>query len=228
MWNANRYSDDSWYQTVNPKKSKAKNKDSKFNRVTGRLFILSAPSGAGKTTLRHAILDRFPEMIYSVSYTTRKPRPGEKNGKDYYFIKNEEFKKKIEKDQWAEWAKVHGNYYGTPAEFLDKGLALGFDILLEIDVQGAILILERYPESITIFIMPPSLKILMKRLEERGADSKEVIENRLLNAEKEIAQKNIYRHIIINDQLPKAIRELVSVIEQYRDHQRLLGCPFVP
>lgn len=196
--------------------------------MTGRLFILSAPSGAGKTTLRHAILDRFPEMIYSVSYTTRKPRPGEKNGKDYYFIKNEEFKKKIEKDKWAEWAKVHGNYYGTPAEFLDKGLALGFDILLEIDVQGAILILKRYPESITIFIMPPSLKVLMKRLEERGADSKEVIENRLLNAEKEIAQKNIYRHIIINDQLPKAIGELVSVIEQYRDHQRLPDCPFVP
>ena len=213
---------------MNPKKSKAKNKDPKFNRVTGRLFILSAPSGAGKTTLRHAILDRFPEMIYSVSYTTRKPRPGEKNGKDYYFIKNEEFKKKIEKDKWAEWAKVHGNYYGTPAEFLDKGLALGFDILLEIDVQGAIMILERYPESITIFIMPPSLKILMKRLEERGADSREVIENRLLNAEKEIAQKNIYRHIIINDQLPKAIGELVSVIEQYCDHQRLPDCPFVP
>lgn len=213
---------------MNPKKSKAKNKDPKFNRVTGRLFILSAPSGAGKTTLRHAILDRFPEMIYSVSYTTRKPRPGEKNGKDYYFIKNEEFKKKIEKEQWAEWAKVHGNYYGTPAEFLDKGLALGFDILLEIDVQGAISILERYPESITIFIMPPSLKVLMKRLEKRGEDSKEAIEDRLLNAEKEIAQKNIYRHIIINDQLLKAIGELVSVIEQYRDHQRLPDCPFVP
>lgn len=167
-------------------------------------------------------------MIYSVSYTTRKPRPGEKNGKDYHFIKNEEFEKKIEKDQWAEWAKVHGNYYGTPVEFLDKGLASGFDILLEIDVQGAVLILERYPESITIFIMPPSLKILMKRLEKRGTDSKKVIENRLLNAEKEIAKKNIYRHIIINDQLPKAIGELVSVIEQYGDHQRLPDCPFVP
>lgn len=210
------------------KKSKAKNIDPKFNGATGRLFILSAPSGAGKTTLRHAILDRFPKMIYSVSYTTRKPRPGEKNGKDYHFIKNEEFEKKIEKDQWAEWAKVHGNYYGTPVAFLDKGLASGFDILLEIDVQGAVLILERYPESITIFIMPPSLKILMKRLEKRGTDSKKVIENRLLNAEKEIAKKNIYRHIIINDQLPKAIGELVSVIEQYGDHQRLPDCPFVP
>ncbi len=167
-------------------------------------------------------------MIYSVSYTTRKPRPGEKNGKDYYFIKNEEFEKKIEKDQWAEWAKVHDNYYGTPAEFLDEGLALGFDILLEIDVQGSILILEHYPESITIFIMPPSLKILKQRLGQRGADSKEAIKNRLLNAEKEIAQKNVYRHIIINDQLPEAIGELVMIIEQYRDHQRLPDCPFVP
>ena len=213
---------------MNSKKSKAKNKDPKFNRATGRLFILSAPSGAGKTTLRNTILNRFPEMIYSVSYTTRKPRPGEKNGKDYYFIKNEEFEKKIEKDQWAEWAKVHGNYYGTPAEFLDEGLALGFGILLEIDVQGSILILERYPESITIFIMPPSLKILKQRLGQRGADSKEAIKNRLLNAEKEIAQKNVYRHIIINDQLPEAIGELVMIIEQYRDHQRLPDCPFVP
>jgi len=215
-------------RTVNPNASKVKNKALKFNKAVGRLFILSAPSGAGKTTLRYAILDRFPEMIYSVSYTTRKPRPGEKNGKDYYFIAKEDFEKKIEKDQWAEWAKVHGNYYGTPAEFLDKGLAMGFEILLEIDVQGAILILERYPESITIFIMPPSLKILKQRLEQRGADSEEVIENRLLNAEKELAQKNIYHHIIVNDQLPKAIEELVSVIEKYRDHQRLPNRPFIP
>ena len=178
-------------RTVNPNASKVKNKALKFNKAVGRLFILSAPSGAGKTTLRYAILDRFPAMIYSVSYTTRKPRPGEKNGKDYYFITKEDFEKKIEKDQWAEWAKVHGNYYGTPAEFLDKRLAMGFGILLEIDVQGAILILERYPESITIFIMPPSLKILKQRLEQRGTDSEKVIESRLLNAEKELAQKNI-------------------------------------
>jgi len=212
---------------VKPKESKTKNKDLKFHGTAGRIFILSAPSGAGKTTLRHAILDRFSEMIYSVSYTTRKPRPGEKNGEDYYFIKRKDFKKKIEKGQWAEWAKVHGNYYGTPSEFLDKTLAMGFEILLEIDVQGAILILERYPESITIFIMPPSLKILKQRLEQRGLDSKEVIENRLLNAEKEIAQKNIYHHIIINDQLPKAMGELVSVIEQYRDYQRLPNRPFI-
>lgn len=191
----------------------------------GRLFILSAPSGAGKTTLRNAILERFPEMIYSVSYTTRMPRPGEKNGRDYYFIKKEDFEKKIKKNQWAEWAEVHGNYYGTPAEFLDKRLAMGFEILLEIDVQGAILILKRYPESITIFIMPPSLKILKQRLEQRGADSKEIIENRLLNAEKELAQKDIYHHIIVNDQLPKAVREIVSVIEKYHDHQRLPNRP---
>lgn len=191
----------------------------------GRLFILSAPSGAGKTTLRNAILERFPEMIYSVSYTTRMPRPGEKNGRDYYFIKKEDFEKKIKKNQWAEWAEVHGNYYGTPAEFLDKRLAMGFEILLEIDVQGAILILKRYPESITIFIMPPSLKILKQRLEQRGADSKEIIENRLLNAEKELAQKDIYHHIIVNDQLPKAVREIVSVIEKYHDYQRLPNRP---
>jgi len=193
------------------------NSDSRqTNFSRGHLFIISAPSGAGKTTLTKTVLNRFTDILYSVSYTTRESRSGEKDGVDYYFISQDDFKKCIKEDKWAEWAEVHGNYYGTSAEFIDKKLSKGRDVLLDIDVQGAIQILERYPESITIFIMPPSPAILKKRLESRGTDSKAVIERRLLNAKSEMAQKDLYRHVIVNDQLPDAVAELMSIMEKYR------------
>jgi len=181
----------------------------------GLLFIISAPSGAGKTTLSRAVLDRFADMLYSISYTTREPRNGEQDGIDYYFISRDDFKKRIDGCKWAEWAEVHGNYYGTSAEFLDDGLASGRDILLDIDVQGTIQILERHPDSITIFIMPPSPETLGKRLELRGTDSKAVIARRLVNAEKEMAKKDLYRHVVVNDQLSEAIEKLISIMEKY-------------
>ncbi len=182
----------------------------------GRLFIVSAPSGAGKTTLCSAVLDRFSDLLYSVSYTTRKPRSGERNGIDYNFIKKEDFKKQIKAGKWAEWAEVHENYYGTSAEFIDNGLDSGRNILLDIDVQGTIQILERYPEAITIFIMPPSVNALRRRLELRDTDSKEIIDRRLKNAEVEMAKKDLYHHVILNDLLSDAIKELVAIIENYR------------
>ena len=195
---------------------KSDNSNSKeMHRFQGHLFILSAPSGAGKTTLAGAVLERFSDMLYSVSYTTRKSRNSEQNGVDYHFIQRDLFKKYIKEDKWAEWAEVHGNYYGTSAEFLDKGLAKGCDILLDIDVQGTVKLLERYPDSITIFIMPPSLDTLRRRLQLRGTDSKAVIARRIVNAEKEMAQKDLYRHLIINDQLTETIAELISIIETY-------------
>lgn len=184
-------------------------------KKAGHLFIISAPSGAGKTTLVKAVLDRFKDMVYSVSYTTRKPRNGEKNGADYYFIEKKGFKKKIKQKLWAEWANVHGNYYGTSAEFLDRCVLSGQNVLLDIDVQGTIQLLERYPDSITIFIAPPSLAILKKRLEKRGTDSKDAIEKRLLNSEKEMAQKHLYRYVIVNDQLSLAVDTLVDIIEKH-------------
>jgi len=153
-----------------------------INDGRGRLFIISAPSGTGKTTLCSAVLNRFPNMFYSVSYTTRKPRNGEQSGIDYHFIKKKDFKDKIEDGKWAEWAEVHGNYYGTSAELLDKGLDSGRDIILDIDVQGTIRLLERYPESVTIFVMPPSIEELKRRLKLRNTDSSEVIARRLENA----------------------------------------------
>ena len=181
----------------------------------GRLFILSAPSGAGKSTLCRAVLDRFPDMLYSISYTTRPPRTGELNGVDYYFIAKEEFEKGIARDRWAEWAEVHDNYYGTCTDLLDRGLNDGKDILLDIDVQGMRQILKRYPAGITVFIMPPSLDTLRYRLETRGTDSPEVINLRLKNAQMEMAQKDLYRHVIINDKLADAIADLIGIFETY-------------
>ncbi len=185
-------------------------------RKKGLVFIISAPSGAGKTTLCRAVRDRFADLQYSVSYTTRSPRSGEQNGVDYHFITAREFENGIQSGRWAEWARVHGNYYGTSAAFLDKTRAAGRDIVLDIDVEGTRQILKRYPDSITIFVMPPSMEVLRQRLEDRGTDSAEVIAVRLKNAENEMAQKGLYRHIIVNDRLPQAVAELIAVFEKYR------------
>ena len=180
-----------------------------------KLFIISAPSGAGKTTLCREVLKRFKDITYSISYTTRKPRNGEQDGIDYHFITKEEFKRKIKNNKWAEWAEVYGNFYGTSTEFLDACLASGKHILLDIDVQGSMQIKKRYPDSITIFIMPPSSETLRARLESRGTDSRQVIERRLEIAKKEMKKKDLYRHVIINDQLSKAVSELIKIIESY-------------
>jgi guanylate kinase len=183
----------------------------------GHIFILSAPSGAGKTTLCKAILNRYQDILYSVSYTTRPPRTGEVNGVDYYFISKKKFIEDIKNDKWAEWAQVHGYFYGTPAEFLNKNLSEGKDVLLDIDIQGMIQVLNRYAtDTITFFILPPSMEILKKRLELRGTDSAETIAARLVNAEEEISKKNLYHHVIINDQLSSAVSELLAIIAKYR------------
>lgn len=181
----------------------------------GNLFIISAPSGAGKTTLAKAVLQQFRDMLYSISYTTRKPRAEEQDGVDYHFVSKQDFKKGIKKSRWAEWAEVYGNYYGTSAEFIEKSLSSGCDILLDIDVQGTLQILKHYPDCVTIFILPPSMTALRKRLEMRGSDSKAVIEKRLENARKEMAQKDFYRHIIVNDKLPWAIEEISAIFKKY-------------
>ena len=182
----------------------------------GHLFIISAPSGAGKTTLVKAVLQQFRDMLYSISYTTRNPRAEERDGIDYHFISKQDFKKGIHKGRWAEWAEVYGNYYGTSAEFIEKSLSSGCDILLDIDVQGTLQILKHYPDSVTIFILPPSMNALRKRLEMRGSDSQAVIEKRLLHARKEMTQQKMYRHIIVNDVLSEAIKELGAIFKKYR------------
>ncbi len=186
-----------------------------MNHAEGHLFIISAPSGAGKTTLCQAVKDEFKDLRYSISHTTRPPRRGEKHGTDYFFIEKDEFLVGIKENRWAEWALVHDNYYGTSSGFLTQILSSGSSILLDIDVQGTEQILKVFPSSITIFIMPPSLETLKNRLESRGTENPEIIEKRLLNAHQEIEKKNIYQHIIINDHLQEAIIELTAIFRKY-------------
>jgi guanylate kinase len=182
---------------------------------TAHLFILSAPSGAGKSTLGAALRRRYPQLGYSVSYTTRPPRAGEQNGVHYHFIDSEDFEKGIECGRWAEWARVHGNYYGTSAEILQRYLAQGVSVLMDIDVQGADQIVRRFADAVTIFIMPPSMEVLRRRLESRGTDSPQVIATRLHNAEAEMAARQRYRHVIVNDDLRQASAELIYLIDGY-------------
>jgi guanylate kinase len=185
-------------------------------RRQGTLFIVSAPSGAGKTTLCRAALSHFSDIYYSVSHTTRPPRGEERDGIDYFFIPKAEFLQGIAAGRWVEWAEVHDNFYGTSRELLEKHLAEGRDVLLDIDVQGMTQIVGQYPESVTIFIMPPSLEALRTRMESRGADTAPVIEKRLKNAEKEIGARDRYQHVIVNDRLPEAIEALIALISACR------------
>lgn len=182
----------------------------------GYLYIVSAPSGAGKSTLCRVLTERLPALRYSISTTTRPPREGEVDGRDYFFTDVETFKAGIQHNKWAEWAEVHGNYYGTSAEFIDHERAAGRDVLLDIDVQGAAQLRVKYPDAVTIFIMPPSLDVLRQRLEQRGADSPETIEKRMANARQEIAQRDVYQYIIVNDRLEAAAEKLVAIFRSAR------------
>ena len=180
------------------------------------MFIVSAPSGAGKSSLCQAVRSRMSDLRYSVSYTTRPARAGESDGVDYHFISREEFRAGIERGRWAEWAEVHDNLYGTAAADLNRILDAGEDTLLDVDVQGARQLLARYPDSVTIFVLPPSLAVLEQRLADRGTDSGRDIELRLQNAKAEIAAQKEYRHIIVNDDLKTAVEELEAIIRRCR------------
>lgn len=184
----------------------------------GRLFIVSAPSGAGKSTLCALLRERLPRLRYSVSSTTRPPRPGEIDGVDYHFIEEPAFRDGIAAGRWVEWARVHGHYYGTSSAYIDRMLALGHDLLLDIDVQGADLLVKQYPRAVTIFIMPPSIDTLEQRLKQRGTDSEDVIDRRLHNARDEMAARHRYRHIVVNDHLERAVEDLAGILAPH-DHQ---------
>jgi guanylate kinase len=180
----------------------------------GKLYVVSAPSGAGKTTLIKEVLRCFKTLSYSVSHTTRASRNNEQQGIDYYFITPEEFKEKINQNYWLEWAEVHGNYYGTSKDFIKTSLGQGKSLILDIDVQGTCEIIKSGLEMVTIFIMPPSIEILSQRLENRGSDSKKVIDKRIENAKLEIAKKNMYQYVVINDDLDKAREELCLIFKE--------------
>ena len=181
------------------------------------LLVLSAPSGAGKTTIAREFIKKHSDFSISISSTTRKPRGNEKNGVDYFFLSENDFKKKIDDGQFLEWAKVHDNYYGTSFNEVERIREMGKNVLFDIDVQGGINVKKKYPsDTILVFILPPSPEILKKRLLSRNTDSLAVIEKRLQNAKKEIKMAmQKYEYIIINDDLTKAVLELENVVSAF-------------
>jgi len=178
-----------------------------------KIIVLSGPSGVGKTTLYKRLLREFSSSLdFSISATTRPIRPGEKNGLDYYFIKEEEFIKKINLGEFVEWAKVHGHYYGTLKSEVERILANGKNCLLDVDVQGGLSIKKTMPGSILIFIFPPSFEELEKRIKERKSDTQEEIKIRLEQARKELELSKEYHYSIVNDELERAYAELKNLV----------------
>jgi len=184
--------------------------------MSGCLFIVSAPSGAGKTTLVSGLIAGDPLVRKSVSYTTRKPRPGEENGRDYHFIGDEEFQHRLAQGEFLEWALVHGNRYGTSRLTVERECAAGNDVLLEIDWQGAAQIRKLQPDAVAIFILPPSIEALEKRLRGRGQDTPEVIARRVAAAQGEISHVGEFDYVIINEEFNRAAQELISIIRAER------------
>jgi len=178
----------------------------------GILFVISAPSGAGKTTLCQNLLANMPGIRFSVSYTTRSPRQGEVNGIHYNFVDEKEFQRMIANREFIEWAEVHGNFYGTSGKKIAEMTLAGIDVLLDIDVQGARQVRESLPDSVLIFILPPSFEVLKKRLIGRMTDTDEVIGKRLKKAAFEIREYKNYDYVIVNDVIENALTELKSVI----------------
>ncbi len=189
----------------------------------GTLFVVSAPSGAGKTTLCREIRLRLPDLAYSVSVTTRPPRPGEIDGADFRFVEAPEFRAMLARGEFAEWATVHGNLYGTRARALEDALATGRDVLLDIDTQGAAQLRARYPDAVLIFILAPSVKELEQRLRERRSDMDADIERRLVRAREEIALWRQYDYLIVNRDVKEAMEQLESIILAERCRVARLG-----
>jgi len=190
--------------------------------MKGNLIIISSPSGGGKGTLIKEVLDTVPDLGYSISYTTRAPRFGEEEGRHYHFVSEAEFQDEIEASGFLEYAEVHGHLYGTSLVQAERIASEGRDIVLEIDVQGAATVLEKVPNAVSIFILPPSFEVMKARLMARGTEDPADLELRLTNASHEVMQFEHFRYVIVNDEIFSAARKLASVIlaeRQRRDRQ---------
>ncbi len=187
-------------------------KDEVKEKGAGLIFIISAPSGAGKTTLVREVMQRLPGLRFSVSYTTRLPRSNEKEGEDYFFVSHSVFQKMIDDNEFLEWAEVLGNRYGTPRPGLKELESEGVDLILDIDTQGAKKVLKEVAQPVLIYLLPPSLKVLRERLVNRGVDSLESIKFRLSNARKDMEEAYRYHYVIINDKIEEAVEKLRCVI----------------
>lgn len=178
----------------------------------GKLIVVSGPSGAGKSTVVFKTIDGHDDMCFSTSVTSRKPRPGEVDGREYFFIDRERFLKMIDNDELLEHAEYVGNFYGTPRQFVEDKLAGGVSVFLDIEVQGARQVSKKMPEAIKIFLIPPTLEELRKRLVKRGTDTPEAIEGRLKRAREEYAEADFYDYIVVNDEVETAAEELRSIL----------------
>lgn len=192
-------------------------------KTKGSLFIVSAPSGAGKTTLCKELVSASPKLKFSISHTTRRIRPGEVDNRDYTFISREEFKRMIEKDDFIEWAEIHGEFYGTSRKRLEELMNSGNDVILDIDTQGAMQLRKRYRDGVYIFVLPPSLEVLVKRLEKRMTNSRDEIEKRLSRAVDEIKAYQEYDYVIINDIFEDALKELEAIIISQRVSTKMIN-----
>jgi len=184
--------------------------------MAGNLYVVAAPSGAGKTTLVRLLLEAEPAVQLSISFTTRQPRPGEQNGREYHFVDTAVFKAMIERNEFLEWAEVHGNFYGTSKKWISDQLTADADVLLEIDWQGAQQVRKLFPAAIGVFILPPSMEELERRLTGRGTDAADVIARRLAAAQAEMRHVGEFDYVIINNQLEEALLDLRAVVRASR------------
>lgn len=180
--------------------------------MAGILFVITGPSGTGKGTILERVLAEDPALRFSVSATTRQPRNGEQEGIHYFFVRREEFKDMIRKDEFLEWARVHGELYGTPYKYVKEWLNSGLDVVLDIDVQGGLQVKKKCPEGVFVFIAPPSMEELERRLLHRGTETRKVIDERLEVARTELAYVGEYQYLIVNDVLEEARKKLQAVI----------------
>lgn len=183
-----------------------------MEKNNGLLIVLSGPSGAGKGTICQEVLRQLPDIKYSVSATTRNPRPGEVDGTHYFFRSREDFQSMIEKDELLEWAEFCENFYGTPRFAVEQAIQSGMDVILEIEIQGALQIKKRFPQGVFVFVVPPSMSVLSERIHKRGTESEDVIRKRLETAERELEYVTEYDYVIVNDELEKAVDKLKSIL----------------
>ena len=181
--------------------------------MDGLLIVMSGFSGAGKGTLMKRLLADYDDFAFSVSMTTRAPREGEVNGREYFFVTREEFEKTIAEDGLVEYAQYVGNYYGTPKAYVNEQLKKGKNVILDIEVQGAMQIKEKFPDALMVFVIPPSIEVLLKRLRARGTESEEVIARRITQAKTECTYMDRYEYIVINEDLDTAVKEMYAMVQ---------------
>ncbi len=190
-----------------------------IDKGKGLVFIISAPSGTGKTTIVRKVMEQLPGLRFSVSYTTRPPRANEQDGEDYHFVSPSVFQEMVERDEFLEWAEVLGNRYGTPKIDL-KALELeGFDLILDVDTQGAKRLREKMDSAISIYLLPPSMEALQERLIKRGLDSPEMIQFRLSQAKRDMEEAHSYQYILVNEKIEEAVERLKAIIIEERNRK---------